>query len=274
MKLLQRFGFIPPRRFNPETTDYRDRVVANGGTISATTLDAIEKFVQDCKNALIWDKLLEVAPFAGANLNAALVKLVHPAGVPGVITNVNFVAGDYTESGPNGGLLGDGTTKYLVTGFNTQTHLPDNAHFSFYLREDMLVAGNRALLGVLQGSDQYWLGSIAPASQVNTRFGQTFSATLAAPLEKGFYIGSRPSHTLLRLYKNGTLAASDTNTVVHARPNQVIYAFAWNASGAPSGHAPARGSFYSIGQALDSTEAAALHDAVQTLQRNLNRDVA
>ena len=26
----------------------------------------MEKFVQDCKNALIWDKLIEVAPFAGA----------------------------------------------------------------------------------------------------------------------------------------------------------------------------------------------------------------
>src|SRR5688500_6622197 len=100
-----------------------------------------------------------------------MVKLVYPGGVPGVITNVNFVAGDYNETGANGGLLADGTTKYLNTGFNAQTYLPDNAHLSFYLREDVGAAGNRSLIGTLAGSDQYWLGSIAPASQANARLG-------------------------------------------------------------------------------------------------------
>ena len=113
MNLLKTLNYIPTKRFNPETTDYRERVIANGGSISDASIDAVEKFVQDCKNALIWDKFLEVAPFAGANLNAALVKLAHPVGVPGVITNVNFVAGDYSESGANGGLLGDGATKFV-----------------------------------------------------------------------------------------------------------------------------------------------------------------
>jgi hypothetical protein len=271
MNLLKTLSYIPTRQYNPETVDYRARVIANGGTIADASIDAVEKFVQDCKNALIWDKLLEVAPFAGTNLSAALVKLVHPAGVPGVITNVNFVAGDYSEST---GLLGDGTTKYLNTGFNAQTHLPDNAHLGFYLREDVGVAGNRCLIGALAGTDQYWLGSLSPASQVNARFGQTISATLAASLSRGFYIGTRESNNALRLYKNGALAGSDGTTVIHARPNQNIYAFAWNSAGVAGGYAPARGSFYSIGQALNAEEAAALQDAVQTLQRNLNRNVA
>lgn len=270
MNLLKTLKYIPVRQFNPETTDYRARVIANGGTISDAGIDAIEKFVQDCKNALIWDKFLEVAPFAGTNLSAALVKLVHPAGVPGVITNVNFVAGDYSEST---GLLGDGTTKYLNTGFNAQTHLPDNAHLSFYLREDVGVAGNRCLIGVLAGTDQYWLGSLAPATQVNTRFGQTIAATLSAPMSKAFYLGTRESGSALRLYKNGALAGSDGTAVVHARPNHSLYAFAWNSAGTAGGYAPARGSFYSIGHALNATEAAALHDAVQTLQQNLNRNI-
>jgi hypothetical protein len=273
MNLLKSLSYIPIKRYNPETLDYRDRIVANGGTISDASVDAIEKFVEDCKNALIWDKLLEVAPFAGTNLNAALVKLVYPAGVPGVITNVNFVSGDYTETGANGGLLGDGATKYLNTGFNAQTYLPDNAHLSFYLREDVSVAGNRGLLGTISGTDQYWLGSLTPASQVNVRLAQTISATLAAPMNKGFYIGARSSGSLLRLFKNGVLAATDTTAVVHARPNLNLYAFGWNAAGAAGAYVPARGSFYSIGQALSTTDAAALNDAVQTLQRNLNRDV-
>lgn len=270
MNLLKTLNYIPTKQYNPETADYRARVIANGGTISDTSIDAIEKFVQDCKNAMIWDKLLEVAPFAGTNLSAALVKLVHPAGVPGVITNVNFVAGDYSEST---GLLGDGTTKYLNTGFNAQTHLPDNAHLSFYLREEVIVAGNRCLLGALAGTDQYWLGSLTPTTQVNTRFGQTISATLSAPMSGAFYIGTRENSSALRLYKDGALAASEGTTVIHARPNQSIYAFAWNSAGTAGGYAPARGSFYSIGHALNGVEAAALHEAVQTLQQNLNRSI-
>jgi hypothetical protein len=274
MNLLKSLTYIPIKRYNPETLDFRDRIIANGGTISDASIDAIEKLVEDCKNALVWDKLLEVAPFAGTNLNAALVKLVYPAGVPGVITNVNFVSGDYTETGANGGLLGDGATKYLNTGFNAQAYLPDNAHLSFYLREDVSVAGNRGLLGTIQGVDQYWLGSLTPASQVNVRLGQTISATLAASMSKGFYIGTRTSFSQLRLYKNGALAATDGTAVVHARPNLNLYAFGWNAGGAAGGYVPGRGSFYSIGQALNATEAAAFSDAVQALQRNLNRDVA
>ena len=61
MNLLTKLNYLPVRRYNPETTDYVMRVIANGGTISDASVDAIEKFVQDCKNALIWDKLLEVA---------------------------------------------------------------------------------------------------------------------------------------------------------------------------------------------------------------------
>ena len=274
MNLLKTLNYVPVRQYNPETTDYVLRVIANGGTISNTSIDAIEKFVQDCKNALIWDKLLEVAPFAGTGLNAAMVKLVYPSGAPAVITNVNFVSGDYNETGANGGLLGDGTTKYLITGFNAQTYLPDNAHMSFYLREDVNAAGNRSMVGVLQGADQYWLGALTPATVVNTRFGQSVSATLSAGMNRGFYLGSRTASNVLRLYKNGAVVGSDSTAITHAKPNLLVYAFAWNSGGSTAAYLPARGSFYSIGDGLDATEAAALNDAVQTLQRNLGRAVA
>jgi len=263
---------IPVKLYNPETKSFWERVAANGGTISEPSIDAIEKFVQDCKNALIWDKFLEVAPFAGTGLNAAFVKLVYPAGAPSVITNVNFVAGDYTEAGANGGLLGDGATKYLNTGCNAATHLPDNAHLSFYLRGDVSAGGNRSMLGALNATDQYWLGSLVPASQMNTRLGQLVMPNYTQPMSRGFYASSRTAANSLRLYKNGTPAATDAGAVTHAKPSLAIYAFAWNSSGVAASYLPARGSFYSIGQALNDAEAAALHEAVTTLQRNLNRE--
>ena len=55
MNLLKTLNYIPTKQYNPETADYRARVIANGGTISDTSIDAIEKFVQDCKNAMIWE---------------------------------------------------------------------------------------------------------------------------------------------------------------------------------------------------------------------------
>ncbi len=273
MIYLKSLKHLPARLYNSETKNYSDRITANGGTISVASLDAIEKFVQDCKNALIWDKLLEVAPFAGNDLNAALVKLIYPAAAPGVITNVNFVAGDYAETGGNGGLLGDGATKYLNTGFNAQTSLPDNSHLSFYLREDVGASGNRGMLGGFAGTDQYWIGSLVPTGQVDVRLGQSAMASYPQSLGKGFYLGNRVSTSSLKLYKNGAAVATDSSAITHTKPNISLLAFAFSSSGSPSGFLPGRGSFYSIGQTMTDSEALALHQAVRTLQLNLNRCV-
>jgi hypothetical protein len=264
---------IRVKLYNPETLSYRDRILANGGSISEFSLDAVEKFVRDCKNALIWDKFLEVGTFAGTGLSAALVKLVYPAGDSGVLTNVNFVAGDYVETGSSGGLLGDGATKYLNTGLNVSASLPDNAHLSAYLRDDVGVTGNRSLLGALSGSDQYWLGSVTPPSSMLCRLGQLAAANYTQPMFKGFYAAARASANSLRFFKDGQLAVSDATTVTHNKPSQQIFLFAFNSSGTPGGFLPARLSFYSIGQALSDFDSAALHTAVRTLQTNLNRSI-
>ena len=273
MNFLKSLRYVPVKLYNPETLNYRDRVLANGGLITEGTLDAIEKFVQDCKNAHLWDKLLDVGPFAGSNLNAALVKLVHPAGVPGLLTNFNFVSGDFAERGPNGGLLGDGATKYLNTGFSAQNHLPDNSHLSFYLREDIVVTGNRAMGGAVDGGNQYWIGALTPSAGVDARLGQTVTATLAGPFGKGFYLGSRTASNQLKLYKNGQVVASASGSVTHTKPSANVYLFAFSAGASASALLPGRGSFYSIGHGLTEAQALALHNAVRTLQQNLAREL-
>jgi hypothetical protein len=272
MKFLKSLRYLPAKLRNPETTSYRDRVIANGGTIPESSLDAIEKFVQDCKNANIWSKFLDVGVFAGSNLNAALVKLVYQSG-GGVLTNVNFVSGDYNETGANGGLNGDGATKYLNTGFNAQSLLPDNGHLSFYLREDVSASGNRALLGVLAGADQYWFGAVNPASASDARYGGTQSASGSGAFTKGFYVDTRAAANDLRLYRNGTQIGANTNNITHNKPNLSFYAWAFNSNGSTGAILSGRGSFYSIGQSLTAMEVAAFNDAVKTLQRNLNRDI-
>lgn len=273
MNYLKARRRVPVKLYNPETLDYRDRVLAAGGAITVASLDAVEKFVQDCKNALIWSKLLEIGPFAGSNLNAALVKLARPVGVASALTNVNFVAGDYNERGASGGLLGDGTTKYLNTGFNIQTHLPDNCHLSFYLRDDAGGAGNIIPIGGIDASHQYWVGALTPSAQSNTRMGQAATATDPQQMTKAFYCASRTAANALRLYKNGALTAVDNSAIAQGKPNQNIFVMAYNNSGSASGHLPGRRSFYSIGEGLNAEETTALHQAVRTLQQNLDRAI-
>ena len=169
-------------------------------------------------------------------------------------------------------MLGDGATKYLNTGFNIATYLPDNSHLAFYLREDVAAAGNRSLIGGLSGTDQYWLGALTNA-QSNVRLGQTATATHAANMAKGFYVGSRAGGNAIKLYKDGLAVATDSTAVVHTKPNLNLYAFGFNSNGSPSAYLPARGCFYSIGHALTDIETLLLHDAVRTLQRNLNRHI-
>lgn len=271
MNYLKHLNHVPVKLYNPETLDYRDRVWAAGGTISQASLDAVEKFVRDCKDSHVWSRLIEVGVFAGGNLNAALVKLIHPPGSPSSLTNVNFIAGDYAERGPNGGLLGDGATKHLNTGCVANAQLPDNGHFSFYLREDVGAAGNRAFLGALAGSDQYWLGAVTPASSVLVRYGQTLHAGTGQAMLRGFYCGSRAAPNALAICRDGARLGSDANTATHAKPALPLHLWAFNNTGAAAAHLPARGSFYSLGHGLADPEAAALNQAVQTLQRNLDR---
>ncbi len=272
MKLISQLNRIPTKLYNPETLLYRDRVIANSGTISDASLDAVEKFVQDCKNAMVWDKLLEVGVFAGNNLNAALTKLVVGPGAPTALTNVNFVGGDYAETGSSGGLNGDGATKYLNTGFSG-TNLPDTAHLSAYLRDDVVAAGNRSLLGTLTGTDQFWMGGLNAAATVDFRYGQLNGTTLLTGLVKGFWCGVRVSSSILRLFRNGTYADLNSSATTLVKPAGNVFIHAYNLSGSPGGYTPGRISFYSIGNAMSDPDVLAFHLAVRTLQYNLNRGI-
>ena len=104
---------------HPEAASWRTRVVANGGSVSATTMQAVDRFCRSIDGAGIRDRFYRLNLFCGGNLNAVLVPLYRGPSASGSTfgdaadTNFNFVAGDYAE---NDGLKGNGSTKYLATG--------------------------------------------------------------------------------------------------------------------------------------------------------------
>ena len=270
MKLLKTLSNLP-RGWRDETLQYADRIIANGGSISQGSLVAVDTFVRACQVAGIWSKFIEVGPFAGSNLNAAMAKLVYQPAAGSVLTNSSFVSGDYVETGANGGLLGDGT-KFLNTNVQATT-LPDNGHFSFYLREDIASGGNKSLIGALDASNQYWMGALTPASAVDLRYGALVSASSAGTLNKGFYTGVREAANSLVYYRDGASIATAVSIAGTTKPAYPIYVWGFNSAGSSSARINARGSFYSIGQTLSSSEVVALHNAVRNLQSALNRAV-
>jgi hypothetical protein len=115
--------------FHPEAADWRSRVVANGGTVSGSTLKAVDAFCKSIDSAGLRSLLWRVNPMAGDNLSAALVPLYRSnvaLGLQGnaTDTNNNFVGGDF---GAATGLQGNGSSKSLDTGlsmsFATDRHV-------------------------------------------------------------------------------------------------------------------------------------------------------
>lgn len=270
MNLLKTLSNLP-RGWRDETLQYADRVIANGGSISQASLVAIDNFVRACQVANIWSKFIEVGPFAGSNLNAAMVKLVYQPAAGSVLTNSSFVSADYVETGVNGGLNSDGT-KFLNTNVQAST-LPDNGHLSFYLREDVSSAGNRSLIGGLDASNQYWMGALTPGTSLDARYGALNSATASGLFSKGFYTTVREAANSLTYYRDGASLATSAAATGNTKPAVSMFLWAYNASGSSGGRLNARGSFYSIGQSLNASEVVALHNAVRNLQSALNRAV-
>src|SRR5688572_16238254 len=108
MILTHGLKFIPVYRYQPETLTFRTNLLATAETINERSLQHIDKFVRDCKEADIWNFLFEVMPFVGNGLTAATTKLKYLS--TAYVAAVNFVAGDYSEIT---GLTGNGSTKYV-----------------------------------------------------------------------------------------------------------------------------------------------------------------
>ena len=266
--------FLPSKQYNSETLLYRDRILAAGGTLSVATLDAVEKFVRDCRASNLWDLLLDVGLLAGDQLAAALVKLKAAPGTPVQLTNHNFVSGDYTERGASGGLLGDGVCKYLETGFNpyAQGLTPSDHHLSVYSTTNSFAAAYRDALGAFETVNRFCALRLSGADgQRNYFYPDTQTSGLAtnqAQDTSGYLLGSAGI-----FYRNGAAVGTTGGAPAGTLPNVAVHLFAVSTNGVAGAFNDKRLAFYTLGRALSATQAAQLNIIVQTLQANLNRRV-
>jgi hypothetical protein len=267
---------------HPEASAWRSAVVANGGSVSASTMKAVSKFCADIDAAGIRDRFLRLNLFAGTGLNACLVPLYRGQSRTGsqlgntTDTNVGtFVGSDYNETGASGGLIGNGSSKYLDTGL-ASTALPaiTSGHVSVYMRSNS-ISGTHGLVGADDGTNRFavflrpsqvlrgvWGAIVGTLNNDTTSFG-TYPT--------GLYTFTRTGPSATVIYQNATSQSTTSDTPTIAAQSQPWFVFASNANGTAANLNPARLAAYSIGTGMSAADMTAYNTAMAALQAALTR---
>jgi len=275
----------PRQTIHPEAASWAARVVANGGSASGLTLNAVDKFCKAVDAAGIRSIFYRLNLFCGGTsgttvgLNSCVVPLYRGQSATGtqfgntVDTPNLFGVGDYATAG---GLTGGGS-KYLDTGFATNVLSAGNRHIAAYERVRSgatfnTFLGSEAITGI---AHPFTLGYNSSATTVQHGYG-AFSPNLSAATLSavGLWLGvNTPSNTGV-IYRNGVQDATTTQSAATPEASN-IFVFALNrasASAAASFYTGTLGG-YSIGLAMTATQALAYYNAMQAFQSALNRSV-
>jgi hypothetical protein len=237
-----------------------------------TQKTAINSLVTDLKTYNIWSKMKALYPFVGGTASSHKWNLKDPRDLDAAYRLV--FNGGWTHS--NTGALPNGTTGYADTYLTPQSNLTqNNCHLSFYSRSNTAGA-NRASMGstnpsfttshqmFLRFTDENFYGII----DSNTAFAQ-YSNTNTT----GYYVVSRASNNSIKAYKNSSLIATNTTTIIAIANSYSIFIGARSDSSSPQNFDDKETAFASIGDGLTDTEAANFYSAVQSFQTTLSRNV-
>lgn len=274
----------PTTSVHPEAADWANRVRANGGSVSGSTLNEVSRFCRRIDAAGIRDKFLRLNLFCGnsdASLNAVRTPLYRGQSRTGAQvgnttdTNANFVEGDYAETGASSGLKGNGSSKSLNTGIKGNSLTANNAHLGFGLRVTQTGgAAFRALGGTFNNSLNTFEMSVRRNNfQLHcffTRFGTigdtAGEAVQASSLAVGDLLMAWPS-----FYRNGSATGATATTSQDYPSAHDIFIFALGIADTPGNWTDARMNWYSIGLTMTSAQALAFYNAIAAFNTALNR---
>jgi hypothetical protein len=271
---------------HPEAAAWRSAVVANGGSVSASTMKAVSKFCADIDAAGIRDRFYRLNLFAGTGLNACLVPLYRGQSRTGTQygnttdTNTNFVSGDYVETGASGGLKGLRTsTKRLETGLAPAEFSGHNFHASSYECATSDTSYDTSI-GAWRGANSagFSLGTSDNTGLYDFSLINNAIRVTASPPD-GHIIGTQTGNRTGAIFRNGVSVstsyiggantASDWSLVTWA----IAIFVAQSGAGSFSEYSSARLGGYSVGLSLTGTQASAFYTAMNAFQTSLTRNV-
>jgi len=275
----------PRQTLHPEALDWRNRVVANGGSVSGTTLNAVDRFVKAIVAAGIRDRFYRLNLFAGnsdASLNAVRTPLFRGPSLGGtqfgnaLDTNVNFVQGDYSETGASGGLIGNGSSKYLQTGLQTSAWITGGnvrSHLAVYkvtnaaITSSGVMISSRPVSGTLPwelgaGGNAVAYGSFPLPTPTDSFLGVTLQSDTSV-------IGFRNSVFNDPISGSNAITATVTPFTIFCRnaPSTDTNTYV------PGLYSNQRLAAYSIGAGMTQAQVVAFNTAMQAFQTALGRNV-
>jgi len=266
-----------------DADDWASRVATAGGSVSTDTMTAVYKFCISIAAAGVRDRFYRLNLFCGSNLTTALVPLYRGLSRSGTQygnttdTNYNFLSGDYSEST---GLIGNGSNKYLDTGFNVSTLTLASRHLSFYENQKATVQWSTPI-GVT-GTSYYFRYDWETASGATYgTYGAYLDSSAASSCKDAYYaqagahfIATNTAALLWNMYKGGW----DVKGVVYglsnttANPSATLTVFC-NRNGASGTNQFWNGRLvaYSVGLGMTGAAAVAYSAALQEFNRSLGR---
>ena len=257
--------------FDADAVAFFNRVTTAGGTLSTTEKQAVNQLVLDLKANSLWTPMKAIYPMVGASAAACAQNLKSSSFTGSFSSGWTFASTGVT---PNG------TSAYMDTALTPSTALSsiNNVHLSMYSRtQNSSVSGHN--MGVDTGIlDALNLSQYFSAVSVKLFMNGAYpnnSAEFNQTNTKGLAMGSATSSTSRKLFFNGTLLNTDTNTQAGVLPNLTLLVGSGRSGStlAPSLFTPHENSFSSIGNGLNDTEAGDFYTAVQAFQTTLSRNV-
>jgi len=278
---------------HPEAAAWRTAVVANGGSVSASTMRAVSRFCSDIDKAVIRDRFFRLNLFCG-NSDSSLVAVrtplyrgPSPAGTQyGATIDTNggntFAQGDYAETGASGGLKGNTTTKYLDTELTQATVAADGfMHLSVFARHGTYSANvTFRMIGLISTSpsNQFYFvdtrRSFGVTEFVSVCGGGTNLSQAPSTLSGGqLMLVTRSTASDARSYLNATEAQSDTvsRSVASVASNMFVFAENRVGTGAQTFAAMTLGA-YSMGLPMTAAQVSSFNNAMSTFQSALSRN--
>lgn len=268
----------PRSTIHPEAADWANRVRANSGSVSGTTLNAVSKFCVAIQQANIRDRFYRLNLFCGTGLSACLVPLYRGQSLGGTqygnaadTNNGPFVSGDFSEAS---GLQANGSTKYLATGI-AQTYAGTNEIHKSLGFIPNVSAGYQCAIGARYNVSNSVASEIRGAN-ANFRcaaFSSGIATSAYSPSSgRNSMLLNHSSSNTFDLYSRGSLLQSLTLGAYNAATTANFLVFAGDTNGTPSAHFSGSVDYYSLGlRFTSSAQVAAFHSAIAAFRVAMGR---
>ena len=257
--------------YNPTTITaaFKARVIAAGGSITATQESACLTLVTNLINNSLWSKMKIIYPMVGGTSNSCKINLVDSNYTATFSSGFTFTALGVTGTGAN--------TFMKANGFNPSVQLSTfNTCFSYYSRTNNTFNGTDLGCQLNPSTDRVALGiyfsGITTGDLNNFTTGRISQASTNTT---GLYLISRESNILMKMYRNAVqFGSTNTTTMNTLLPNATytVCCLDFN-DGINFSSTNRQCAFSHVSTSLTAAEAATFYSNVQTFQTTLSRNV-